>query len=281
MTDKISDAVVLHGPGRSGTTLFSTILSTHSALGWISGYVNRFPRHPSLAVFNRVMAIDRVERLSRLKRYWPRPAEAYQFWNHYFPHFSEPEIRREAIQPDRPDDCITAIRNVLRYHGRSRFITKITGAARAAELARVFANPHILYIHRDPRAVVASYYRQRWGYKTTPERFESKSEIELLTEYVKRYEMSFEGRGALKAFQFDDLTYEQMVEEPVRFFRGVLSRLGLPQEETFFNRLTSWKLDKQTNQAWTRQFSKEGVAFLNESLKSYLDFTMDLQRRAM
>ena len=67
MTDKISDAVVLHGPGRSGTTLFSTILSTHSALGWISGYVNRFPRHPSLAVFNRVMAIDRVERLSRLK----------------------------------------------------------------------------------------------------------------------------------------------------------------------------------------------------------------------
>ena len=127
---------------------------------------------------------------------------------------------------------------------------------------------------------MASYYKQRWGYKTTPELFESKTEIELLTEYVKRYEMSFEGRGSLKSFEFYDLAYEHMVEEPDRFFRGVLSRLGLPQEETFFNRLTSWKLDKQTNQAWTRQFSKEGVAFLDESLKSYLDFTMDLQRRS-
>ncbi len=139
----------------------------------------------------------------------------------------------------------------------------------------------VLYIHRDPRAVVASYYKQRWGYKTTPELFESKTEIELLTEYVKRYEMSFEGRGSLKSFEFHDLAYEHMVDEPDRFFRGVLSRLGLPQEAAFFDRLASWKLDKQANQAWTKQFSKEGIAFLNESLKSYVDFTMDLQRRAM
>ena len=58
MTEKISDAVVLHGPGRSGTTLFSRILSTHSAFAWISGYVNRFPGYPVLSVFNRVMEID-------------------------------------------------------------------------------------------------------------------------------------------------------------------------------------------------------------------------------
>jgi len=106
MTEKISNAVVLHGPGRSGTTLFSRILSTHSAFAWISGYVNRFPGYPFLAVFNRVMEIDTVERFSRSRRFWPRPAEAYNFWNRYFPHFSEPEIRGRTKQHDRPDECI-------------------------------------------------------------------------------------------------------------------------------------------------------------------------------
>ncbi len=136
MTEKISDAVVIHGPGRSGTTLLSQMLSTHSDFAWISGYVDRFPGHPVLAVLNRVMSIDVVERLSRPMRYWPRPAEAYMFWNHYFPYFSEPEIRSDKKPHDRPEECIRAIRRVQQFHGKQRFITKVTGAPRARELAR-------------------------------------------------------------------------------------------------------------------------------------------------
>lgn len=281
MTEKIADAVVIHGPGRSGTTLLSQILSTHSDFAWISGYVNQFPGQPILAVFNRVMAIDTVERLSRLRRYWPRPAEAYQFWNHYFPHFSDPATRSETVPHDHPDECISAIRKVQRYHGKRRFITKLTGAARAEELAVVFDNPHVVYIHRDPRAVVASYYKQRWGYKTTPDLFAAKTELELLAEYVKRYEMSFKGRDSLKAFRFDDLLYEKMVEVPDLFFRNLLSRLGLPHERAFFDRLTSWELNSQANQAWRKRLSREGIAFLDDSLKEYIDFTTGLEREAI
>jgi hypothetical protein len=276
MTEKICAAVVIHGPGRSGTTLLSQILSTHSAFAWISGYVNRFPGHPILAVLNRVAEINIVERLGRSKRYWPRPAEAYRFWNYYFPYFSDPETRSKSEQQDRPVECITAIRQIQRYHGKKRFITKITGAPRARELDAVFDNPHVLYMHRDPRAVVASYYKQRWRYKNKPELFASKPEIELLAEYVKRYAMSFEGRHSLRAFQFYDLRYENMVDAPDVFFRNLLSRLGLPHERVFFDRLTSWRIDKGTNQAWTNQLSKDGIAFLNESLKEYVDFTMRL-----
>jgi hypothetical protein len=281
MTDKIRDAVIIHGPGRSGTTVLSQILSTHSAFAWISGYVNRFPDHPILAVFNRVMAISMVERLSRFKRYWPRPAEAYRFWNHYFPLFSDPETRSKAKQHDRPEECITAIRRVQRYHGKRRFITKITGAPRSGELAAVFDAPQVAYIHRDPRAVVASYYKQRWGYKTAPERFAGKTEIELLSEYVKRYEMSFKGRDSLKSFEFIDLLYEEMVEVPDLFFRKLLSQLGLPQERVFFDKLASWRMDKDTNEAWRNQLSKEGVAFLDDSLKGYIDFTRGLRSQAI
>ncbi len=277
MTEKISDAVVIHGPGRSGTTLLSQILSTHSAFAWISGYVNRFPGHPILAVFNRVMAINVVERLTRSKRHWPRPAEAYGFWNHYFPHFNHPERRSDFEEHDRPAECIAAIRQIQRYHGKRRFITKITGGARAKELAVVFDNPHVVYVHRDPRAIVASYYKQMWGYKDTPDRFAAKTELELLAKYVKRYEASFKERVSLKAFPFDDVLYEKMVEVPDSFFRSLLSRLGLPHERDFFARLRSWKLDRRANLAWRNQLSPEGIAFLNDSLGEYVDFTTGLE----
>jgi hypothetical protein len=280
MPDRIRDAVIVHGPGRSGTTLLGEILSLHSAFSWISGYVNRFPAHPVLAVFNRVMAIDAVERWSRSKRYWPRPAEAYGFWDYYFPYFSDPETRSKTKRQDRPAECIAAIRRVQRFHGRKRFITKITGLPRADELAAVFDDPHIVYIHRDPRAVVASYFKQRWGYKNKPDVFSRKTEIELLAEYVRRYVSSLEGRASLEAFPFHDVLYEQMVDVPELFFRNLLSTLGLSPERAFFERLTSWKMDRQSNEAWKKQFSKDGVAFLNESLADYVDFTASLQSQS-
>ena len=280
MGEKIHNAVIIHGPGRSGTTLLSRILSMHSAFAWISGYVDRFPSRPVLAVLNRLMAIDALERWTRSKRYWPRPAEAYRFWNHYFSYFSDPDTRRQSPHSDRPQECVTAIRKIQRYQGKRRFITKITGAARASELSVVFDAPHVVYIHRDPRAVVASYYKQRWGYKSAPERFAKKTEIELLTEYVQRYEMSFNGRESLKSFPFTDLLYEDMVESPDPFFRRLLKELGLPPERAFFDRLASWRIEKGANDAWKRQLSKEGVAFLDDSLGDYRDFTARLRRRA-
>src|SRR5215470_9320033 len=116
-TERIRDAVVIHGPGRSGTTLLNEILSTHSALAWISGYLNRYPDHPILAVFNRVMAIDAVEKFSRSRRHWPRSAEAYGFWNRYFPRFNHPERRITEKPQDHPEECIAAIRKIQRFHG--------------------------------------------------------------------------------------------------------------------------------------------------------------------
>ena len=276
--EKIRNAVIIHGPGRSGTTLLSRILSMHSAFAWISGYVDRFPGRPVLAVLNRLMAIDVLERWTRSKRYWPRPAEAYQFWNHYFPRFSDSETRSQLPCHDRPEECKRAIRDVLRYHGRPRFITKITGAPRANELEVVFDNPHVIYLHRDPRAVVASYYKQRWGYKRAPERFALKTEVELLTEYVQRYESSFEGRNSLKAFLFDDVSYERLIEAPDPFFRELLPRLRLSHDRNFFKRLRSWQFDAQANQAWRNQLTREGVAFLDDALKEYVGFTARLQR---
>jgi len=56
---------VIHGPGRSGTTLFNNILSLHPQLSWISGYVDRFPQCPALAFLNRLQSVSVFERTTR------------------------------------------------------------------------------------------------------------------------------------------------------------------------------------------------------------------------
>ncbi len=114
MVEKIRDAIVIHGPGRSGTTLLNQILSLHPALAWISGYVNRFPSLPALAILNRVVEVPLIERLTRAHRYWPRPAEAYNFWKYYFANFSATVVRERMEKDDRYQACIAAIRNIMR-----------------------------------------------------------------------------------------------------------------------------------------------------------------------
>jgi hypothetical protein len=46
--------IILSGPGRSGTTLFSQLFSHHKDFAWISGWVNKYPQLPSLSIVNHI-----------------------------------------------------------------------------------------------------------------------------------------------------------------------------------------------------------------------------------
>ena len=50
--------VIINGPGRSGTTLFSEMFCYHEDFAWISGWVNLFPAYPSLSYFNHLYRRD-------------------------------------------------------------------------------------------------------------------------------------------------------------------------------------------------------------------------------
>ena len=97
---KIKNAIIIHGPGRSGTTLLSNILSLHSGFYWISGYNNKFPSLPSLSIFNNLLKYHSFEKYTRGKQKFPRPAEAYGFWNYYIPNFNDPDLIFTDLQAD-------------------------------------------------------------------------------------------------------------------------------------------------------------------------------------
>lgn len=114
MSDRrISDAVIVHGPGRSGTTQCYNLLTLHPEAAWISGWNDRLPGLGAVALLSRVQSSPPVERWSRDRRYWPRPAEAYRFWDRYFPRFSEQSWERHLDQ-GRPEACVRALRSIAR-----------------------------------------------------------------------------------------------------------------------------------------------------------------------
>ena len=268
----IPNAIIIHGPGRSGTTLLSNILSLHPDLGWISGYIDYFPQQSFLSVFNRIQDIKTIENFSRGRKKYPRPGETYKFWKHYFPDFNSPAAYKTSVDnaDNKPQQCIQAIESILKYSGKQRFITKITGLPRNRQLAQVFENPYVIYINRDPRAVVMSYYKQRWGYKTEPETFKGIPFEKHIEVYTERYRASWDGVKELKKFQLLLVNYEDLVKEPDNFFDKILEFTRLEKSPKFVQMINSWKIRGGTNDAWREKLSSEQIEIVEEHLKDLL-----------
>lgn len=264
--------IIIHGPGRSGTTLLSNMLSLHPDLGWLSSYVNRFPKWPMLSVLNRVQNSSAIERYSRSKRKWPRPAEAYNFWDHFFPGFSSNNTYEQHDErfEHNVKACQRAINQMLFYQGKTRFITKITGSSRHQVLEKVFQNPIIIYIDRDPRAVVMSYYKLMWRYKNKQALFDSKSFDELLSEYISMYCNNYQEKAQLSKFYFVQVFYEDLAKDPVAFIQYLTNEVGLSLDQSFTNFIKSWQVNRNTNEKWKANLSEQYQAKLTDQLKGPL-----------
>src|SRR5690606_33950980 len=55
-----------------------------------------------------------------------------------------------------------AIERILRYQGKRRFLTKVTGWARRAYFNRIFPDMQFIYLKRQPISIVASWVNAGW-----------------------------------------------------------------------------------------------------------------------
>ncbi len=269
MTQKIRKAIIIHGPGRSGTTLLSHMLSLHPELFWISGWVNRFPDHPELGFFNRLQYPSNIESLLRNKRFLPRPAEAYGFWDHFFPGFRKGKV--EDLNKGSVKKCISTINKLNRFAGHSRFVTKITGMPRSNVLDAVFEDPVVVWIDRDPMAVIMSFYKQRWNYKSKPDLFKSKSFNELADEYLQMYLRFQEGKKDLESkFRVITVQYEDLLSDASAFFVKLQNDLGLKEDEGFSQKVKEWNIKHGSNISHKRSMNKKNAQYLKQRIESAL-----------
>ncbi len=226
--------IILSGPGRSGTTLFSKIFSHHKDFAWISGWVNKYPNLTSLSKFNNIyqnqwLGINWAE-----VRFSPKPAEAYNYWNYFFKPFTSNNI---YLDQDKIIEARLNIQKIKTSSNKAHFVTKITGDTRYQILNEVFQGDlKYLWIERDPRVVVSSYIKQKWGYKNKPDKFDKMDMAKKIEINTDRYLNYFhQSRQIEKNLIF----YEDMCANPLSFFRDLFQEISVnlssQQEEIIKN----------------------------------------------
>lgn len=260
---KIKNAVIIHGPGKSGTTLFNDLLSLHKDLYWISSYLNKHPDKAYLALLNNIKRIGFLEQLTRNKKKIPRPVESFLFWSHYIHNFHR---NSNHFEPQEIKNAIKAAKNIGRFQTGERLVIKLTGPARLEFLQEIFEDPYILWIDRDPRAIIASFYSNKWRYKNRREEFLNKSKTSLIEEYATYYKWIDKEKESLRKFRFKKVSYESLTDHPNLFFREVCEFLDLEFDKDFQNLIENWHIKKHTNKKYRRLFSEEELNFMEKQL---------------
>lgn len=262
MIKKIKNAVIIHGPGRSGTTLLDNILSRHQDFYWISGYLNKYPNYPSVSVLNRLTHTPVLEAQLRQNKFLPRPNEAYNFWTHYLSGFnSDADI---IAKPKEVEHCLKTLKRVKKYASGNRFTTKLTGAARAHFIDALFEDPFVVWIDRDPQAVIMSYFKQKWFYKNREADRLKMTNKELITQYADYLERIVEEKKTLTGFRFLQLYYEDMILDTPAFFKELCSKIDLEYNPNFSKLVKNWGVYAGANQSYSGQLDAQDQAYLYE-----------------
>ena len=149
-----------------------------------------------------------------------------------------------------------------------RFITKITGYSRFTILNELFSNPSIIWIERDPRIVVLSYYKQKWFYKNNEEKFNKTSKMELLEIYIEKYLSFYNDKKQLTRFNFTQVLYEDLIQDRKKVFTEIFSQLGEKINPQFQKTMDSWEVKQNLNNKYNNYLHKDELDFLNQSLKT-------------
>lgn len=261
---KIKNAIIILGPGKSGTTLLNDMLSYHPDFFWISNYVNRNPELLPLSIINNILKVPYLSgKIAKLPKS-PRACEPFLFFSHYINgfHRNESTFRAEEIAKLRK-----AISKINYYQQGKYFLTKFTGPPRLEFIEQIFEKPTLIWLDRDPKAIVASYYRSKWRYKNRPEEFDSKDTREILEEYVNYYQYLDREKNKLHKLDLKVVYYEDLVNNPVLFVENLFKSLNLDLPVSYKNLLRSWTIKKDRNKSYKSLFSQKDLKYIADILE--------------
>lgn len=265
---KIKGAILLTGPGRSGTTLLANWLALHPEVSWISNYVNYFPRLPQLSILNRIQSIAWLERWNRKYKKWPRPYEAYSFWNSFFRDFNALENSEPGAR--NVEDAVNTIHSILRWQGKNRFLTKVTGTSRWGSLQQILDQPFIIWIERDPRAVVLSMMHLKWFFKDKSADFEKMNFNQKADFYVLYYKKVRQSRLQYPCNLMLEIKYEELIENKEATLKKIVLFANLKFDERWKKRIDTWHVKPVLSDAYKNRVSPEEWGYLSGLLSEEL-----------
>ena len=295
--------IFIIGCPRSGTTVTMDLLGVHRELAWVSNHVDRCPGHLHRTTLNRVYDIPLVgERLYYLRtrrstaamadarKVLPGPVEPWRFWNHYLTKFQferggdvSPRGRTPAdLSPSEITKIMRAVESICTYAGKRRFLSKYTDFPRMAYLLAAFPDALFIHVHRDGRAVAASYLAEisegRFGTWEEREWWLSGWPAQWREEWFERYRTPL----AFSAFfwkyfvdailadaeeiprqQYLAVRYRDIVGAPNEIFASILRFCGLEACDRM-TRLVERTDLQDMNRKWRERLSEGDQRVLNE-----------------
>lgn len=267
--------LIVVGTGRCGSTFLHRVLARHEDLAWLSTFNETFPRQPWLSVFSRLYSAPLPTGLKH-RRAFPKPFEAYRFWESYLPGFS----RRDRPQvPEEIDEAMiepvrAATGRVIRYQGRKRLLVKVTGWARMTYFHRIYPDARFVFLQRDPRSVVSSWIKAgwldvtsapdspEWQWGEVPEPYlEAWSGLgggpQLSTALKIRLDLDdIAANSALLDGRVHQLAYETLIRKPEEALGEICRFADLPWSASFARAVASMDFFDST-QTWRKHLSDE------------------------
>jgi hypothetical protein len=161
--------IVIVGTGRCGSTLLHRLLALHDDVGWLSTFNETLPTQTWLSVFSGLYSWPLPPGVRHMKAF-PKPFEAYRFWERYLPGFRRRD--RPPTAADVPAAGIDPVRHataqILKFQRKSRLLVKVTGWARIAYFDRIYPDAVFISLRREPRSVVSSWVKAGWLDVTSP-----------------------------------------------------------------------------------------------------------------
>ncbi|UJA19993.1 sulfotransferase [Thermoleophilia bacterium SCSIO 60948] len=279
--------LIIVGTGRCGSTLLHRLLAEHEQLAWISPYNEVMPERTSLGVLSNLYRLPLSTRVRHAKVF-PKPYEAYRFWEHYMPGFSRRESPLEAS--DVPEEGARRVRvaadRLVRAQGGRRLLVKVTGWSRMAYFDRVFPGATFIHLKRDPRSVVSSWMQAGWlnvtrapdtpGWEwgAVPGAYMAAwSELggdAIMSAALKiRLDLDdIEANDALLPNPTLETSYEDLVGAPVETLRGIVRETGLDWTPAFERRIARRSF-YDSRERWREHLSDEDgdrvVEFMNRA----------------
>ena len=277
--------IFIVGVGRSGSSIFHQMMSTHPNVSWLSGVNDRYPEKPYYGRWT--MHALNIPGFSGFLRSRLDPGECYAFWDHFFPGFSVPfrDLRSDDVT-ELPRRALLAVLSRLTTRKRSRLLFKITGWPRLRFLHELFPDSLFLNVIRDGRPVASSFLRVPWwkGWRG-PEQWRWGPLPDKYREEWERHNCSF---IALAGIQWKilvesmeaaklgiprdhimDIRYEKLCANPHGTIAEALSFCGLSSSPAFERSISGFQL-RSENDKWRRDFSPAQQDTLEDVLRGHL-----------
>jgi hypothetical protein len=274
------------GSGRSGTTIFYRLLSTHPEICWFSNYTDRFANYRLMPLLHRIIDLPFIEIKAKKnimsfsgRRFNIRPVEAQKIYHEYcgFKHSSK--MTERDLRPEMEKKFKNLISRHLILTGKKRFLNKQTANNQRIKLiSKMFNDAYCIHIIRDGRAVSSSLLKVRWwhdteiwwlGKKASGWEKKEREPIELCALHWKKDVEEILKNKNLFENRYMEIRYEAFVKDVRGLMQRIIDFCELSKSYKFMEMLP--KTLTNMNYKWEKNLTEKEKVILNKTCQPLLN----------